>query len=29
MAVTRVPVPPEMLLWACERAGFEAARIWP
>ena len=27
MAVTRVPVPPEMLLWACERAGFDVAHL--
>ena len=27
MAVTRVPVPPEMLLWACERAGFDVANL--
>ena len=27
MAVTRVPVPPEMILWACERAGFDVAQL--
>ena len=27
MAVTRVPVSPEMLLWACERAGFDVAHL--
>ena len=27
MAVTRVPVPPEMLRWACERAGFDVAHL--
>ena len=27
MSVTRVPVSPEMLRWACERAGFDVARL--
>jgi transcriptional regulator with XRE-family HTH domain len=27
MAVTRVPVRPEMLQWACERAGFDVAHL--
>ena len=25
--MTRVPVPPEMLRWACERAGFDVAHV--
>ena len=25
--MTRVPVPPEMLRWACERAGFDVAHL--
>ena len=27
MGVTRVPVSPEMLRWACERAGFDVAHL--
>lgn len=27
MAVTRVPVPPEMLRWACERAGYDMRHL--
>jgi len=25
--MTRVPVPPEMLRWACERAGYEPEHL--
>ena len=25
--MTRVSVPPEMLLWACERAGYDVAHL--
>ena len=25
--MTRVPVPPEMLRWACERAGHDVADV--